>query len=83
VRSEMERRGYASLPVPIAASDCGAPHRRGRILLVAHLDRANLRIESGGGKTRTNSPLASIARETKSFFRRLQRVAQPTVGGGA
>lgn len=31
--------GYACLPIPIAASDCGAPHRRARIFVVAHADR--------------------------------------------
>lgn len=48
VRKELEQRGYATLPVPIAASDCGAPHRRARIFIVAHLERELLlRVESG------------------------------------
>lgn len=29
------RLGYATLPVPIAASDCGAPHERARVFIVA------------------------------------------------
>lgn len=36
VRSDLAELGYASLPVPIAASDCGALHRRARVFLVAH-----------------------------------------------
>lgn len=36
VRESLEQHGYASLPVPISASDCGAPHRRARIFIVAH-----------------------------------------------
>jgi len=38
VRCELGKLRYASLPVPVAASDCGAPHRRARVFLVAHLD---------------------------------------------
>lgn len=84
MRGEMEQRGYASLPVPIAASDCGAPHRRGRIFLVAHLDRAELRIESGGGKTRANPTLASVAREALCRpFSRLIRRACAIDGAGS
>lgn len=30
--------GYASLPLPISASDLGAPHRRARVFIVAHAD---------------------------------------------
>lgn len=36
VRRDLGRIGYASLPVPLAARDVGAPHRRLRIFLVAH-----------------------------------------------
>lgn len=36
VRGDLERLGYESLPLPIAASDCGALHRRARIFIVAH-----------------------------------------------
>lgn len=35
VRGELERLGYATLPVPVAASDCGAPHERARVFIVA------------------------------------------------
>lgn len=35
---ELERLGYACLPIPVSASDVGAPHRRSRIFVVAHLD---------------------------------------------
>jgi DNA (cytosine-5)-methyltransferase 1 len=31
----LEQLGYACLPIPIAASDCGAPHRRARVFIVA------------------------------------------------
>jgi DNA (cytosine-5)-methyltransferase 1 len=33
---DLERTGYDSLPVPLSASDVGAPHRRARIFVVAH-----------------------------------------------
>ncbi len=35
VRGGLERLGYASLPIPIAASDLGAPHERARVFIVA------------------------------------------------
>lgn len=35
VRGDLGRLGYASLPVPIAAADCGAPHLRKRIFVIA------------------------------------------------
>ena len=38
VRGALERLGYQTLPVPLAASDCGAPHRRARVFIVAHID---------------------------------------------
>lgn len=48
MRSELGQRGYATLPVPVAARDCGAPHRRERIFLVAHAEREFVRQQSGG-----------------------------------
>lgn len=35
VRESLEQLGYASLPIPVSASDCGAPHRRARVFIVA------------------------------------------------
>jgi DNA (cytosine-5)-methyltransferase 1 len=35
VRSDLERLGYESLPIPLAASDVGACHRRARVFIVA------------------------------------------------
>lgn len=34
VRGDLEQLGYASLPVALSASDCGAPHERARAFLV-------------------------------------------------
>jgi DNA (cytosine-5)-methyltransferase 1 len=34
VRMELAERGYCSLPVPLAARDVGAPHRRSRIFVI-------------------------------------------------
>lgn len=33
---ELEGLGYACLPIPLSASDVGAPHRRARLFIVAH-----------------------------------------------
>lgn len=38
VRSNLEQLDYACLPVPVAASECGASHRRARVFLVAHAE---------------------------------------------
>jgi DNA-cytosine methyltransferase len=38
VRRDLERLGYESLPIPLGAIDVGAPHRRNRIFIVAHLN---------------------------------------------
>lgn len=38
VRGGLAGLGYSSLPVPVAASDCGAPHIRRRVLVLAYLD---------------------------------------------
>lgn len=38
-RGELERLGYASLPIPIEARDVGALHRRARVFVVAHGSR--------------------------------------------
>jgi site-specific DNA-cytosine methylase len=51
-RGELERIGYASLPVPIEARDVGALHRRARIFIVAHLN---------GGRERAEPGLAKVA----------------------
>lgn len=53
VRQELEHQGYASLPVMVGAADCGAPHRRDRVFIVAHAERAKLRQQSGGAAGRT------------------------------
>ncbi len=36
VRRDLERLGYATLPIPLAAADVGAAHERARVFLVAH-----------------------------------------------
>jgi DNA (cytosine-5)-methyltransferase 1 len=47
VQTGLEQRGYASLPVPIAAADLGAPHARQRVFIVAtHADSKHIREES-------------------------------------
>lgn len=38
IRSGLERFGYLTLPIPIAASDCGAPQERRRVFIVAYFD---------------------------------------------
>ena len=34
VRGDLERLGYASIPIPLAAGDCGAPHERARVFVL-------------------------------------------------
>lgn len=96
VRSEMGRLGYATLPVPIAASDLGAPHRRSRVFIVANLNDG-LRIESGGAQGRVgpirHSLQSMVARgiltnadrngePPGSFDAKAQKTQEPDWAGG-
>jgi len=42
-RQDLELEGYETLPVPLAAKHCGAPHIRSRVFVVAHAEREQLR----------------------------------------
>lgn len=47
VREGLEQHGYACLPIPLAASDVGAPHERQRVFIVAaHANATLIRDES-------------------------------------
>jgi DNA (cytosine-5)-methyltransferase 1 len=39
VRAGLVGEGYASLPIPLSAQDCGAPHLRRRVFIVAHTNQ--------------------------------------------
>lgn len=69
VRSDLHALGYASLPVQLSAGTFGAPHKRPRVLVVAHADGegeplrsihaqvAGLRpVPRGGGHWRGTAP---------------------------
>lgn len=45
VRDDLDRLGYASLPVELEARVLGAPHVRPRVFVVAHADGFTLRLE--------------------------------------
>lgn len=66
VRQELEQLGYATLPDPLGASDCGAPHPRARVFIIAHAHRVGIRQQSGGGsrENRGNEILARVAGKT-------------------
>lgn len=55
IRLALAKLGYASLPVPIAASDCGAWHRRARVFVVAYAssERQNKSITKTDTKSRS------------------------------
>lgn len=57
VRAELEQLGYATLPVPVAASWLGAWQERARVFVVACLDRDSVRVESrrSGGENRARA----------------------------
>lgn len=66
VRGALERLDYETIPVPLAASDLGAPHRRGRVFVIAHTDRDGeptgaVDAEVAGASTLAN--LASLGRD--------------------
>jgi len=45
VRADLERLGYATLPVPLEARHVGAPHVRQRMFVLAHADGFALRLD--------------------------------------
>ena len=57
VRRALGARGYASLPVGIAACEVGARHRRERVFVVAHLD--------GQGQLQPSRGLEQVGRWTR------------------
>lgn len=42
IRLALEREGYESIPIPLAAIDLGACHERKRVFVVAHTDRPHV-----------------------------------------
>jgi DNA (cytosine-5)-methyltransferase 1 len=60
--AELERLGYACLPIPIAARDVGALHRRARVFIVAHLDRGIEHAEPGLTEVASAPPTCGAAR---------------------
>lgn len=62
VTRDLEQLGYASFPVPIAASDCGAFHRRGRIFIVAHVNNSGQYVKPVNAEVgSTSQPVADWA----------------------
>ncbi len=76
-RRELERLGYATLPIPIGAADCGAPHRRNRIFIVANADsyREPARAQY--------AEVASASKATNALQQRRERPGTETLAGGA
>lgn len=54
VRGSLRQLGYASIPIPLEARYVGAPHRRGRVFLVAHTDSEALRFKQQREPTRSS-----------------------------
>jgi len=61
VRGDLGQLGYASLPIPLSAADCGALHLRRRVFLVAHLDRESEHAVAVDAEVGGASPLATDA----------------------
>lgn len=84
VRAGLERLGYSCLPVPIAASDCGAPHRRARVFVIANADGEKLRHEQGGAAGRTGETRPSLQTMARAHAHRSEQHDEPEhaeVGG--
>lgn len=62
VRGDLESRGYRTRALGIAASDVGAPHRRKRIFIVAHLDGIGCHGRPWAGEERPGVPEPSDSR---------------------
>ena len=56
VSGDLEKQGYATFPVPLSAADCGAPHLRRRVFIVAHTNsqRSETGCESARREARAN-----------------------------
>ncbi len=67
VRADLERLSYETLPIPITAEDVGAPHRRGRVFLIAYSKRVQLREQprGSGGQDREEKTFSSDLSETR------------------
>lgn len=77
VRRALARSGYETLPIPLAASDCGAPHRRGRVFIVAHLN------EYGESAFSEHAEMASTSNATHLDGAGFKRHRSPTYEGRA
>lgn len=65
VRSDLERAGYESLPIPVSAADCGADHLRRRIFVLAYADpQSELAISLDAEVERASSPERERERES-------------------
>jgi DNA (cytosine-5)-methyltransferase 1 len=77
VRRQLRGLGYRTRALGIAASDCGAPHRRARTFVVAH----------ALGKRGRRQPVATAGQRDGAEFRpaagRAWRDTEPPVGGMA
>jgi DNA (cytosine-5)-methyltransferase 1 len=76
--SELERLGYACIPVPLAAADCGAPHLRRRIFIIAH---ANSQRREGSGSGSCEGRQRSASGGWWSFEPNVGRVVHGLFGG--
>lgn len=81
VARDLAELGYASLPVPLSASDCGLWHSRARVFIVAHLDPHSQPIECEHAETFPTPPSPerawfsepSMVREAYGFSTGLDR----------
>jgi DNA (cytosine-5)-methyltransferase 1 len=80
VRGDLERLGYASLPIPIAASDLGAPHQRARVFIVGCAadphgkERSTLQAPKQRSRVKTAKPAGARAHAADAHH---QRQLQP------
>lgn len=69
VRRDLGELGYASLPIPIAAGDLGAPHERARVFIVAcaaqHADHEVDPRKSGQARRPARDPATASAAPTE------------------
>jgi len=84
VSAGMGQLGYGVLPVPLSASDVGAPHRRARVFLVcwrvAHTDGCGLRQQPGrSGRASGPHPLLAARPSEKGVTRDSHGHREPTL----
>lgn len=80
IRCDLGELGYATIPIPIAAKDCGAWHERKRIFVVAYLNRDSKSNVTVNAEVAEASKLTTSDTNSLSSRRLSERTQTPFAG---